>query len=124
MDSATALALQTPLDATPEANSSAGLAEPDTLQALPPQAAASPEVAVDPAQSPTPAVDAAAGGSGLLGSWWLALVAAVAGLLGWLFWRRRQTADPQEEEIDFVLNSDGEDRLTATAPHMTAGNRQ
>ncbi|MGB5235182.1 MAG: FimV/HubP family polar landmark protein, partial [Candidatus Macondimonas sp.] len=126
MDSATALALQTPLDATPEANSSAGLAEPDTLQALPPQAAASPEVPVDPVQSPTPAqaVDAAEGESGLLGSWWLALVAAAAGLLGWLFWRRRQAADPQEEEIDFVLNSDGEDRLTATAPHMTGGNRQ
>jgi pilus assembly protein FimV len=124
MDSATALALQTPLDATPEANSSAGLAEPDTLQALPPQAAASPEVAVDPAQSPTPAVDAAAGGSGLLGSWWLALVAAVAGLLGWLFWRRRQAADPQEEEIDFVLDGNGEDKLTATAPHMAGGNRQ
>ena len=124
MDSATALALQTPLDATPEANSSAGLAEPDTLQALPPQAAASPEVPVDPVQSPDPAVDAAAGESGLLGSWWLALVAAAAGLLGWLFWRRRQAADPQEEEIDFVLNSDGEDRLTATAPHMTGGNRQ
>ena len=124
MDSATALALQTPLDATPEANSSAGLAEPDTLQALPPQAAASPEVPVDPVQSPTPAVDAAEGGSGLLGSWWLVLVAAAAGLLGWLFWRRRQTADPQEEEIDFVLNSDGEDKLTATAPHMTGGNRQ
>lgn len=121
MDSATALALQTPLDVTPEANSSVGLAEPDTLQALPPQPAAMPG---GPVQPPTPAVDTAEGGLGLLGSWWLALVAAAAGLLGWLFWRRRQTADPQEEEIDFVLNSDGEDRLTATAPHTTGGNRQ
>jgi pilus assembly protein FimV len=122
MDSATALALQTPLDATPEVNPSAGMAEPDMLQALPPQPAASSEVP-DPVQSPTPAVDTAADGPGLLGSWWLVLLAAAAGLVGWLFWRRRQAADTEEEEIDFVLNSDGEDKLTATAPHMT-GNRQ
>ncbi|MGB7289550.1 MAG: FimV/HubP family polar landmark protein, partial [Candidatus Macondimonas sp.] len=123
MDSATALALQTPHDATPQANSSAGLAEPDMLQALPPQPAASPEVPVKPLQSPAPAVDAAEGGSGLLGSWWLVLVAAAAGLIGWLFWRRRQTAEREEEEIDFVLNSDEEEKLTSTAPHMT-GKRQ
>jgi len=121
MDSATALALQTPLDVTPDANSSAGLAEPDTLQALPPQPAAMPG---GPVQSPTPAVDAAEGESGLLGSWWWALVAAVVGLLGWLFWRRRQAMDSQEEEIDFVLDSDGGNRLTATGPHMASGNRQ
>lgn len=123
MDSATALALQTPHDATPQANSSAGLAEPDMLQALPPQPAASPEVPVKPLQSPAPAVDPAEGGSGLLGSWWLVLVAAAAGLIVWLFWRRRQTAEREEEEIDFVLNSDEEEKLTSTAPHMT-GKRQ
>lgn len=93
------------------------------LQALPPQPAASPEVPVKPLQSPAPAVDAAEGGSGLLGSWWLVLVAAAAGLIGWLFWRRRQTAEREEEEIDFVLNSDEEEKLTSTAPHMT-GKRQ
>lgn len=121
LDSATALALQTPLGTTPEGNSGTGLAEPDTLQVLPPQPVASP---VEPMQPAAMDGNAADGGSGLLGSWWLALVAAAAGLLGWLFWRRRQSTDSQEEEIDFVLDSEREDKYAATAPHMAGSNRQ
>ncbi len=122
MDSATALALQTPPSMAPESNSSAESAESDTLQTLPPQPETSTQTPAAPAPVPSP--DATSNESGGLGSLWLALVAAGAGLLGWLFWRRRQPAAPQEEEIDFVLNSDGEDTLAATAPHMVSGGRQ
>jgi pilus assembly protein FimV len=122
MDSATALALQTPPSMTAESNSSVESTGSGTLQTLPPQPETSIQTPAAPA--PVPAPEATSGGSGGLGSLWLVLVAAGAGLLGWLFWRRRQSAAPQEEEIDFVLNSDGDDKLAATAPHVVSGGRQ